>query len=128
MKGSRICIDATWWSVLFVVVVLSLSVGCATVETNRELPTQPLLPFTDSGQAIQPGRWWTEFGNEDLNVLVEQALGQNFDLAVALQRLRAARAVVRREASDLVPDLDGVLGTPPKELDTTPYSSGIHRA
>lgn len=99
------------WSFAMCAAVLSLFVGCATVETNRDFPTEPLFPFSATGEAIQPDRWWTEFGNDDLDTLVEQALGQNFDLAVALQRLRAARAVVRREASDLVPDLDGVIGS-----------------
>ena len=93
--------------------LLCLLSGCASVESNRTFPTQPLERFSTNNDSEnlsrQPDRWWTEFGNIDLNAHVEQALGDNFDLAVALQRLRAARAVVRREASDLVPDLDGVV-------------------
>lgn len=57
-----------------------------------------------------PDRWWTAFDDPALNQQVEQALGDNFTLAAALQRLRAARALARREASDLFPDVDGILG------------------
>ena len=56
-----------------------------------------------------PARWWTAFNDPALNAYVQQALGDNYDLAVAVQRLRAARAVTRREASDLLPDIDGII-------------------
>lgn len=85
-------------------------VGCATREVNRGFPTRTLSPFSASGETDMPDRWWTAFDNPALNYQVEQALGSNFDLGVALQRLRAARALARREASDLFPDLDGVIG------------------
>lgn len=58
-----------------------------------------------------PDRWWTAFDDPDLNLLVDQALGGNFTFATALQRLRAARALARREASDLFPDVDGIIFT-----------------
>ena len=70
-----------------------------------------MTPFTASGDTAIPSRWWTEFGNADLDRHVEQALGGNFELAAAVHRLRAARALARREASDLFADLNGVIGT-----------------
>ena len=91
--------------------LLALLAGCASTVVDRSLPTQSLLPFSESGESDPPSRWWTEFGDPGLDQQVEHALGQNFDLAAALNRLRAARAVVRREASDLYPDLDGVIST-----------------
>ena len=84
-------------------------VGCASNDVTRHHSARDLLSFSASGQAYLPDRWWTEFHNPALNLRVEQALGDNFDLAVALQRLRAARAVTRRESSDLVPDIDGFI-------------------
>ena len=54
-----------------------------------------------------PDRWWTAFGDSGLNREVGQSLGGNYSLAAALQRLRAAEALTRREASDLLPDLNG---------------------
>ena len=50
-----------------------------------------------------------EFDDPALNFQVEQALGSNFTLATSLQRLRAARALTRREASDLFFDVNGVI-------------------
>ena len=56
-----------------------------------------------------PDRWWTAFNDQALNLQVDQALGNNLTLAAALYRLRAARALTRREASDLFPHIDGVI-------------------
>lgn len=85
--------------------------GCKTREIHQLLPTQALLPFSESGTVEPARRWWTEFGDAGLNVQVEHALGKSFDLAASLQRLRAAQAVTRREASNLFPSLDGVVST-----------------
>lgn len=41
---------------------------------------------------LQIGRWWTLFGDAELDRLVAQALQRNADLAVAAARLREARA------------------------------------
>lgn len=84
-------------------------IGCATHCVDRK-PTPSLSPFSESGDAEMPARWWVAFGDPMLDAHVERALGSNFDLSAALQRLRAARALTRREASDLFPDLDGILG------------------
>ena len=86
-------------------------VGCANRSVNREFPTRALLPFSASGQTDMPNRWWTAFGDPALDFQVDQALGNNLELSVALQRLRAARALTRREASDLFPDVDGFIRT-----------------
>ncbi len=86
-------------------------VGCAHRQPTREIPTRPLLPFSATGQVEMHDRWWTAFGDPALNRQVEQALGDNLTLAVAFQRLRAAQAVARREASDLFPDVDGIITT-----------------
>lgn len=91
-------------------ILISLS-GCAAPDVGpREIPADLAAPFSESGDAAMPDRWWTEFEDGQLNSHVEQALGENFELGVALQRLRAARALTRREASDLFPDLDGIIG------------------
>jgi len=50
-----------------------------------------------------------EFNDPALNYQVEQSLGGNFALAISMHRLRASRALVRREASDLLPDIDGFI-------------------
>jgi NodT family efflux transporter outer membrane factor (OMF) lipoprotein len=57
---------------------------------------------------VTPDRWWTTFDDSGLDRQINQALGGSFTLAAAMQRLNAARALARREASDLWPDVDGV--------------------
>lgn len=66
-------------------------------------------PFSESGEAEAPERWWTSFNDPNLNAQIEKALGGNYELAAAMQRVNAARAVSRREASDLFADVDGII-------------------
>lgn len=101
--------------------LLLVLVGCAFRKPARDFPDRPLLPFSPSGQEGMPDRWWMAFGDPGLNVQVDQALGGNYTLAVGLQRLRAARALARREASDLFPDVDGII-----DIDST-FGSGPDR-
>jgi NodT family efflux transporter outer membrane factor (OMF) lipoprotein len=55
-----------------------------------------------------PDRWWTTFDDPALNRQIGRSLDGSFALAAALERVRAARALARREASDLWPDVDGI--------------------
>lgn len=55
-----------------------------------------------------PDRWWTAFDDSSLNHQVALSIDGNFSLEAAWERLRAARALAEREASDLWPDLDGI--------------------
>tara|TARA_R110002049_G_scaffold72490_7_gene187539 strand:+ start:112393 stop:113940 length:1548 start_codon:yes stop_codon:yes gene_type:complete len=54
-------------------------------------------------------RWWTTFGDPALDQQIILALDSSFSLAAARQRLRAADAVARREASDLFADVNGIV-------------------
>ena len=83
--------------------------GCANRNLSGTFPTRTPEPFSGGGDLEMPDRWWTSFGDPELNAQIDQALGGSFTLAAALQRLNASRAVVRREASDLWPDVDGVV-------------------
>lgn len=92
---------ARWQMVLLLVLT-----GCAGRDFVRpQLPDAPL--FSSSGTAEIPQRWWMAFNDPELDYQINRALDGNYTLAAALQRVRAARAVARREASDLFPDLNG---------------------
>lgn len=82
-------------------------VGCEDDEPAEPLSIETPV-FSSSGEDSTPDRWWTTFRDGALNRQVEYSLGDNLTLASALQRLRAARALARREASDLWPDLNAV--------------------
>jgi NodT family efflux transporter outer membrane factor (OMF) lipoprotein len=101
--------------------------GCAgpAVTTAVIAPVQPAASWrTDNGtgEAIEP-QWWTRFGDPALVALVDKALANNSDIAIAAARVREARANLRLAQSQLSPTLDagggvgrsrsvGALGTP----------------
>lgn len=99
---ARLCYRSFRWLIVWLLVGLS---GCASRELSY--PTGSRLPFSDSGKVVVPNRWWTVFDDPGLNHHVDQALGGSFPLATSLQRLRAARALTRREASSLFADVNG---------------------
>ncbi len=84
--------------------------GCATPAPRQPLPLEEAPAFSSAGEAPLADRWWTAFGDDRLNERVELALADNFSLASAWERLREARAVVRRERAALFPTLDGTAG------------------
>jgi len=104
------------------VAAVLVGAGCATNEGDLELPLNDLPEFSAAGEGTVAERWWTAFGNQDLNRLMEEALSANFTLKAAWARMNAAGAIARRSGSDLYPDLDargraetvgaGVAGTP----------------
>lgn len=61
--------------------------------------------------------WWQGFADPVLDQLVQDALADNLDVAAANSRLRAARALVDAEQSDLLPSA-GVSGSVGGEADT----------
>ncbi len=71
---------------------------------------QPSPDFTEVGSDAAPNRWWTAFADSKLDSYVDNGLGNNYSLQAASNRVQAARAVTRREASDFWPDIDGILG------------------
>ena len=92
-------------------VILLLATGCANRNVFQpRLQPKPPPFFTDSGAEATPDRWWITFDDPMLDYQINRALGSSYSLASAMQRVRAARALARRESSDLVGDLNGVLG------------------
>lgn len=93
----------------WLVLLLSLGfVGCVNKVPPVKLPLQHAPLFSSSGESIAPNRWWTAFDDSSLDREVARSLDGSFTLTAALQRLRAAQAQARREASDLFPDVDGL--------------------
>jgi NodT family efflux transporter outer membrane factor (OMF) lipoprotein len=95
---------------------------------------QPLAPETAAapagGGASQrfaegqdvPARWWTLFGSEALNQLVEAALAANPDLQAAQAALRAAREYAEAQRGAYFPSADLHL-TPARQRVADPLSS-----
>lgn len=81
--------------------------NCSPKTASISLPVDSPERFAESGVQPVAEQWWTVFEDPQLNDLVDSALNSNFDLKTAWERLRAARAVVDREASAFFPRLDG---------------------
>jgi len=63
---------------------------------------EPVLP----GLSIANLKWWELFHDEDLIVLVETALANNNELAIAVARIEEARAALGFVRADQFPNLD----------------------
>ncbi|WP_202617394.1 TolC family protein [Roseimaritima sediminicola] len=83
--------------------------SCAKREPIGKFTHQPLPEFSESGLVRAADHWWIAFGDPELNTRVQQAFDNNYDLASALQRVVASRAVARRQASDFFADVNGVV-------------------
>ena len=88
---------------------LLFAVGCHSTESFEGLGLDADTPFSESGDQAPAPQWWRAFHDADLNRLIDRAIGTNFDLAVAWERLKEARAVAARSRSDLFPDLDAAV-------------------
>lgn len=103
--------------------ILALT-GCAVGPTFKTPPAPTAKGYTPSpvtpsiaATATTPGQqlveggtvsasWWTQFGSEALNQLVEIALAKNTDIAVADATLRQARSQAASETGGLLPEVD----------------------
>lgn len=56
-----------------------------------------------------PGKWWLVFNDKYLDSVIDTALNSNFNLKAAWQRVEAARAVARGEASFLFPEINALI-------------------
>ncbi|WP_298231250.1 efflux transporter outer membrane subunit [uncultured Azohydromonas sp.] len=83
-------------------------------------PPEPALPplptaFANVPEDGQPGgepaaAFWRGFQDPQLDALVTRALEANFDLRIAVARLREARALARLADASLLPQVNGTAG------------------
>jgi NodT family efflux transporter outer membrane factor (OMF) lipoprotein len=71
--------------------------------------------------------WWRGFGSPDLDVLIEQARAQNFDIAAAIARVRQADAQVRIAGAALLPTATATAGASWQQVGATRGFSGVSR-
>lgn len=91
---------------LSLVLVSVLALACARETREWRLPVQTPEQFSQTdGATTMPARWWTAFGDSQLNALVDEALRSNLDLKSAWERLHEAQAIVEREGGALSPEV-----------------------
>lgn len=101
-----------------------------TVQAYAPTPLRTVIPAAPGtpAQRLVPGlavaqRWWTRFGNPQLDGLVEEALRANADVAVADAALRQARALSGVAVGAQLPALD--IGYQPERTRTSKSLSGV---
>lgn len=85
--------------------------GCA-VGPNYQTP-QIAMPTSYETHAtlseeeeVELRSWWTQFEDPMLNVLIHEAISQNLDLKIALEKINQVRAQYQIKAADLAPKID----------------------
>jgi len=100
------------------IALLALAAGLAScaVGPNYVKPDSKVAPQFEGARdgafssADAQARFWTQFGDDTLNRLVDEALQANHDLRMALGRLVEARAVRREAGFDLAPTVTAAGG------------------
>src|SRR5258708_23085385 len=98
------------------VIVLSAALASCAVGPNYVKPDSKVAPQFEGARegafssADAQGKFWTQFGDDTLNRLVNEALDANHDLRIALGRLLEARAIRREAGFDLAPTVTAAGG------------------
>jgi len=80
--------------------------SCVTFPPTDRNPADLPVPESYSlySEAVpEPGAWWTSLGSEELNVLMERALSDNFTIAQAAARIRQADALLKQSRAPMLP-------------------------
>ena len=78
--------------------------------TDLGVPGSYSTPRADQTAAQDLSAWWTRFDDPVLSGLVEKALADNLDIAVAATRLRQAREALVQSRAQLLPSVSGSAG------------------
>ncbi|MET0021151.1 MAG: efflux transporter outer membrane subunit [Candidatus Thiodiazotropha sp. 6PLUC1] len=81
--------------------------ACSAMPSREALPLTPPEKFSvEGGERPVSDRWWRDFSDSGLELLIEQALADNFSLRAAWARLQQFEAVALREGAARLPSLD----------------------
>ena len=88
--------------------------ACAgpSVKTANVAPVAPPVAWrTDAGPTAPLQRdWWKSFGDPVMAALIDQALANNTDIAIAAARVREAQANLALARAQTLPTIDATLG------------------
>ncbi len=98
---------------LFLFIFLLLTGGCSVGPDYQRPATELPAAWSDApadGKTAGAERWWTLYGDATLNRLVDEALANNRDLAIATARVDEVRALLRVADSQFAPAVDAGFG------------------
>jgi multidrug efflux system outer membrane protein len=92
-------------AVLTILVVILIGLGCNERKSNAiNLPSPPSEWKGDPATNADPQNWLADFNDEQLPLLVQEALKQNWNLRLVAARLQAAGALARIEGANVYPE------------------------
>ena len=93
------------------VIALSVLIGCTLTPDYQRPKTELPLAWANSPEQLKStevtAKWWKNYGSDELNELIEQALLKNNDLIAGLHRVEQARATTKIAGAPLLPSVDG---------------------
>lgn len=114
----------------------SLLAACSTEKFNPG----PEVPLTKNykyraglrGETIHPDtKWWANFGDRNLNALIDEALAENLSIESARERVKAAVSTAKIANNAYLPQLDAIsaasLSGQSNKIDTRPGLRGGHK-
>lgn len=90
-----------------IVVFFCLLCGCIPITKRPVTPMNLPANFSLQGEVPPQAKWWLDFQDTSLTLLVDQAVTDNFSLLLAQERIDEAQAIARQAGASLVPALDG---------------------
>ncbi len=88
-------------------VLLVVLAACSTTSDYKRPDVELPAAWKESGpRYAQDGKWWGIYGDPQLEQVVEEALQNNADLAIAVARVDEARALIREVESGFFPTID----------------------
>ena len=93
--------------------VICLCVSCSPFKPEKRMSPEGKMPrtfslYTATSEPAQ--RWWQEFNDSELDLLVDRALSGNLSLKEAWFRLEQSRSLVVQAGAPLYPDVTGTAG------------------
>lgn len=97
----------------FIAALIVAMGGCAQIppdEQNLSAPKkisdyQTTVSFTANAVAWPESNWWRQYGDPQLNELIEEALAHSPDIAIAIARVRQAQASTQVSGAKLLPQI-----------------------
>ena len=80
--------------------------GCSPALKNVKSPVSLPGEFSKTGSEILPDEWWRSFNDQQLDEQIEQALGNNFSIRSAWDRLTQAEQIAIKTGASLFPEID----------------------
>lgn len=80
--------------------------GCSSTIKNIPSPVPSPDHFSDGGTQPLPEKWWQSFKDPNLDALIEEAIGSNFTIRAAWDRLSQAEQVAAQVGVALLPEVN----------------------